>query len=310
MAPAPHAGAVSILHLSDTHGLHRAIESKFGVLPRADILIITGDFTDSGRLAEFKDFNAWLGELRARGSFAEIVAITGNHEWKRVKRPDDSADSAYMIELASRADYAAGLRKLLSNANVLEHETVDLFGIRLFGSSWCPWQDAGNPDKVIRNEACDKAAARWKAAGHSGPLPWEAIPEDIDILLTHGPPFGIFDQMECTSHHWGGSRSLRARIEQVRPTVHLFGHLHEQRGIWWRPVLESGEYHGGVEYAEVPPCKPLPPPPPEYPCQLVSCNAMMNHPNLEGTRSCIAGPGRLFVAERADESARWSFRPA
>lgn len=59
-----------ILHLSDTHMLHRSIEARFP-LPEADILIHTGDFTERGSLAEMTDFNDWLGSIRSR--YAHIL---------------------------------------------------------------------------------------------------------------------------------------------------------------------------------------------------------------------------------------------
>lgn len=53
--------SVRIIHISDTHCLHRTIEDEFP-LPEGDILIHTGDFTNRGHDHEFEDFNNWLGE--------------------------------------------------------------------------------------------------------------------------------------------------------------------------------------------------------------------------------------------------------
>ena len=105
-----------------------------------------------------------------------------------------------------------------------------------------------------------------------------------------------------------GSRALRQHIEQARPALHLFGHLHEQRGVWFRDGPGPGPYLGGVEYQLVP-GEEFPtwdPPPPEYPCQLISCNAMLNHSGMEGVQKRIAGPGRLIRAER-NEDGEWHF---
>ena len=65
--------SLRILHLSDTHGMHRSITS----LPDADVLIHTGDFTDRGRNEEFSDFDQWLGEIGDR--YKHILVIFGNH---------------------------------------------------------------------------------------------------------------------------------------------------------------------------------------------------------------------------------------
>ena len=42
-----------ILHISDTHGVHRRLRD----LPDADILVHSGDFTMSGSEAEMLDYN-------------------------------------------------------------------------------------------------------------------------------------------------------------------------------------------------------------------------------------------------------------
>jgi len=55
------------------------------------------------------------------------------------------------------------------------------------------------------------------------------IPENTDVLVTHGPPFGVLDknynQMHC------GCKSLLQRVMQVRPKLHIFGHIHEGYGV-------------------------------------------------------------------------------
>lgn len=62
-----------LLHLSDTHGQHR----KLGPLPKADILVHSGDFLKDGRDEdELFDFLRWLRDLR----YAHKVIIPGNHD--------------------------------------------------------------------------------------------------------------------------------------------------------------------------------------------------------------------------------------
>lgn len=52
---------------------------------------------------------------------------------------------------------------------------------------------------------------------------------DIDILLTHAPAYGVLDlshsQFRC------GSKAVAQLVQTVRPTCHLFGHVHEQHGF-------------------------------------------------------------------------------
>ena len=53
------------------------------------------------------------------------------------------------------------------------------------------------------------------------------IPDDVDVLITHEPPVMILDESDCT--HWGNAL-LRARVFQVKPKLHLFGHVHKANG--------------------------------------------------------------------------------
>ena len=63
---------LKILHLSDTHGVHRRLRD----LPEADILVHSGDFTMSGSEAETLDFLEWLCDLPYRHK----VLVAGNHD--------------------------------------------------------------------------------------------------------------------------------------------------------------------------------------------------------------------------------------
>ena len=69
------AGSVRVVAVSDTHGLHRGV-----ALPRGDILVHCGDFTDDGMPNQVRDFTLWLLEAKAAGGFAHVVVIAGNHD--------------------------------------------------------------------------------------------------------------------------------------------------------------------------------------------------------------------------------------
>ena len=61
-----------ILHMSDTHGVHRRLRD----LHEADILVHSGDFTMSGSEAETLDFLEWVCDLPYRHK----VLVAGNHD--------------------------------------------------------------------------------------------------------------------------------------------------------------------------------------------------------------------------------------
>jgi Icc-related predicted phosphoesterase len=59
---------------------------------------------------------------------------------------------------------------------------------------------------------------------------WQRIPADIDILITHGPPFGHGDL--CSSGDRAGCEDLLQQVQQrIRPQYHVFGHIHEGYGV-------------------------------------------------------------------------------
>lgn len=53
------------------------------------------------------------------------------------------------------------------------------------------------------------------------------IPFDTDILVTHQPPAEILDKAGKRRY---GSQSLLKRIAEVKPKLHLFGHIHDSYG--------------------------------------------------------------------------------
>lgn len=87
-------------------------------------------------------------------------------------------------------------------------------GLKIWGSPWTPtflnWHfmlDRGEPIKQK----------------------WDLIPDDVDILVTHGPPFGVQDQIGKTGCY--GCEELREAILRIKPKLHVFGHIHESPGI-------------------------------------------------------------------------------
>jgi len=58
---------------------------------------------------------------------------------------------------------------------------------------------------------------------------WDAIPEDTDILITHGPPFGYLDIPGGQSIRTG-CEILRDKVDKIKPKIHIFGHIHGSAG--------------------------------------------------------------------------------
>lgn len=172
--------------LSDTHGRHRHL-----AVPDADVLIYAGDFGAwTGSLDELDDFNAFLGEL----SHPHKLVIAGNHDFC-FERDGGNA------------------RRALSNADYLQDESVEIEGVRFYGSPWQP-EFLNLAFNLPRGEPL-----RQK---------WMLIPADTDVLITHAPPHGIGDKTHGGSHV--GCEDLLARVREIKPRLHVFGHIHESRG--------------------------------------------------------------------------------
>jgi Icc-related predicted phosphoesterase len=160
-------------------------------VPDGDILIHAGDFTMFSRsLCAIEDFNDWLGELPHRVK----ICVPGNHEFFLAADP-------------SR-------RSLLTNATVLINERFEIEGLGFWGSPVTPFANV---------------AFGMSSAGERRRL-YAEIPEDTDILVTHGPPYRLLDSPESGVH--AGCRELFDAVMRVKPRLHVFGHVHKAYGIF------------------------------------------------------------------------------
>lgn len=60
---------------------------------------------------------------------------------------------------------------------------------------------------------------------------WDQVPDGLDVLITHGPPFSILDQTAPGGTHLGCEELLRA-VEEKKPKIHIFGHVHGGAGTF------------------------------------------------------------------------------
>ncbi len=160
-------------------------------LPDGDVLIFAGDMCGGGRLNEIEDFNDYLSGL----PHLHKIVIAGNHDWPFERQPQAA-------------------RQLLSAAIYLQDSAVEIDGLKIHGS---PWQPAFNDwaFNLPRGEAL-----RQK---------WALIPDDCDILVTHGPPLQMLDRVRNGTEV--GCEMLKETVERIRPKLHIFGHIHEDHGI-------------------------------------------------------------------------------
>ena len=55
------------------------------------------------------------------------------------------------------------------------------------------------------------------------------IPANTDILITHGPPYGILDKNRVGFS--AVCQSLKRAVKRIQPKLHVFGHIHEAGGM-------------------------------------------------------------------------------
>lgn len=162
-------------------------------LPVGDVLVHAGDFMNSGLYPEeILSFNHWLGKQ----TIQRRVVCGGNHD--------------RLFQLAPEL-----ARGLLPNANYLENTGVTIDGVPFWASPYTP-------------EFLNWAFMYPRGAGARH---WDQIPYNLDVLITHGPPFGILDQIEPGGAHLGCEELLKA-VQEKKPKLHIFGHIHGGAGTF------------------------------------------------------------------------------
>ncbi|KAK0667248.1 Metallo-dependent phosphatase-like protein [Cercophora samala] len=70
------------------------------------------------------------------------------------------------------------------------------------------------------------------------------ITNDVDVVITHGPPNGVLDR--AVSKQRLGCEDLFAAVARARPKMHCFGHVHSGWGaklVAWREVPSEKPSH-------------------------------------------------------------------
>jgi Icc-related predicted phosphoesterase len=102
--------------------------------------------------------------------------------------------------------------ELFSNAIYLEDSYVTIENIKIYGS---PWQPRFGKNWGFNLERGEELKEKW-----------EKIPDDIDILITHGPPESILDKTD-QGLSVGCDQLFEFVMEKIKPKIHIFGHIHE-----------------------------------------------------------------------------------
>jgi Icc-related predicted phosphoesterase len=188
--------------ISDTHNGHRKLE-----VPPGDLLIHCGDMTNGGSAPELRQVNEWLGTL----PHPHKVVIAGALNPLAEPCTPHAAGAGNMDKRLQGKSHTVK-QSFLSNGIYLEDQSIEIEGVRIFGSPYTP-------------AFCGQFQLNTRAEAEAK---WDQIPQSIDILVTHGPPLGVLDL--TSSGMQVGDAALRERVRELQPKVHCFGHIHECGG--------------------------------------------------------------------------------
>ncbi len=161
-------------------------------LPSGDVLIHAGDVSSQGSKQEVQDFLQWFSDL----NYEHKIFIAGNHDFFFERADSDMI--TYIIP---------------DNVIYLNDSGISIGGLNIWGSPVTPW-------------FFDWAFNRHRGADIK--KHWDLIPQNTDILITHGPVYGVLDR---TIHGQRvGCEVLKEAIHVIKPKIHIFGHIHESYG--------------------------------------------------------------------------------
>ena len=188
---------MQICAISDTHGHH--LQLDLTQYP-ADILIHAGDWTKGydDNFSETKPFLHWL----SRQPYNNKILIAGNHE----------------LTVEANEQEFRNLLKQYPSITYLQNSSVTIDNINFFGSPYS-------------NEFCN-----WAFMEEDIELAtiWQEIPDNTDVLITHGPAYNCHDLVENAYNRdpHVGSKSLRQRKLALQDTLklHISGHIHPAYG--------------------------------------------------------------------------------
>lgn len=163
-------------------------------VPDGDMVVHAGDATGQGTLPEIGQFLEWYGDLPHKHK----VFVAGNHDWLF----QTSHNLAWQMCLDRSIYYLEDSGKIVD-------------GLHLYGSPWQP-------------VFCD-----WAFNAYDEDLEerFQHIPGGLDLLITHGPPYGILDESAYDFKIKNiGSKVLLDHVKRAKPRVHVFGHAHGNPG--------------------------------------------------------------------------------
>eukprot|EP00092_Neocalanus_flemingeri_P057191 GFUD01067904.1.p1 GENE.GFUD01067904.1~~GFUD01067904.1.p1 ORF type:complete len:291 (-),score=97.78 GFUD01067904.1:103-975(-) len=230
------SSVLRLVCISDTHSQHSQLD-----LPPGDVLLHAGDFTEFGTKDQVEEFDQWLGQQ----NFKHKVVVPGNHDnvvdpfirqmggdAKEKNELFVERNEVYMDNVAERMNknWKGEPKEFLKNAIVLVDDTVEIEGLFIFGS----------PHTSFNQHTLTRGGSHYSAYKYQSDAQFEerlTLMGRADIVMTHMPPYGIGDVAErqdgtVEEDNHIGSQALRKAVLREQPVLHMFGHIHEGRGVY------------------------------------------------------------------------------
>jgi predicted phosphodiesterase len=201
---------MKITFISDTHSKHNQITKD---LLGGDLLIHAGDISSMGYKQEIQDFCKWFDSLH---NYDFKMFIAGNHDWGFIDRETFFVHRSVVIPKSTEEILNSYKNIDYLRDSSQEIQIGDNPSIKIYGSPWQP-------------EFFDWAFNLPKN-GSELKQKWDNIPNDVDILITHGPAYGYVDKVIGRTDNLG-CELLRDRIKEIKPKIHVCGHIHSGRNV-------------------------------------------------------------------------------
>ncbi|KAI4276670.1 MAG: hypothetical protein LQ337_002342 [Flavoplaca oasis] len=198
ITPPNPSSRIRLVCISDTH-------SKRTVIPDGDVLIHAGDLANEGSAREIQDQIDWVASLPHQHK----IVIAGNHDGFLDPQARLDSDSRRSIDF--------------KDVHYLQHSGIKITfpqaanrRLSFYGAPHIP--ACGGDDFAFQYPRQQDA---WSGT----------VPRSIDVLITHTPPRHHLDLP-----HGMGCEFLLEEVWQVKPKLHVFGHVHcgyGQESLFW-----------------------------------------------------------------------------
>ncbi|RPA75904.1 Metallo-dependent phosphatase, partial [Ascobolus immersus RN42] len=197
-----------IICISDLHTL------PLPPLPPGDLLIIAGDLTE-GTTAQLKTRLTELSALKS--NYAHIIVIAGNHD-RALDSDCDEFDTRYLPD-KGRIDALKAreeVRRLFRESEAITYLENSTTTVTIRNRTYTIF---GSPGSLATSKRTAFGYTVDEAVKYLGKMS-----EKVDILITHSPPAGYLDGGL-------GCLALRDVLWERKPRAHIFGHVHQGRGV-------------------------------------------------------------------------------